>query len=69
MSMSCGFNFSWRIENVGFKSKKEEKIRIGQNIVITIVEVRGNIVRIGIDAPKEMKIVRTEIDPNRCAST
>lgn len=49
--------------------KKEEKIRIGQNIVITIVEVRGNIVRIGIDAPKEMKIVRTEIDPNRCAST
>lgn len=49
--------------------KKEEKIRIGENIVITIIEVRGNIVRIGIDAPKEMAIVRTEIDSNRCAST
>jgi len=49
--------------------KKEEKIRIGDNIVITIVEVRGDKVRIGIDAPKEMTIVRTEIDSNRCAST
>lgn len=49
--------------------KKEEKIRIGENIAITIIEVRGKIVRIGIDAPKEMAIVRTEIDLNRCAST
>ena len=41
--------------------KKDEKIRIGENIVITIVEVRGSIVRIGIEAPKEIKVLRGEL--------
>lgn len=42
--------------------KKEEKIRIGKDIVITIVEVRCGVVRLGIDAPKEIPIKRIELD-------
>jgi len=39
----------------------DEKIHIGNNIVITVVEVRGDRVRIGIDAPREVSVHRQEI--------
>ena len=38
-----------------------EKIVIGDNIVLTVVDVKGDSVRIGVDAPKEVKIYRGEI--------
>jgi len=38
-----------------------EKIKIGDNVMITIVSVEGDKVRIGIDAPKDVPILRTEI--------
>jgi len=38
-----------------------EQIIIGDNIVITVVDVKGDGVRLGIDAPKEIKIYRQEI--------
>ena len=41
--------------------KKDEQIRIGDNIVITIVEIRGDKVRIGIDAPRETAVHRQEV--------
>ncbi|QDU81614.1 hypothetical protein Pla110_33570 [Polystyrenella longa] len=41
--------------------KKNEKIVIDDNIVITIVEVRGDKVRLGIEAPKDVPIHRSEI--------
>lgn len=41
--------------------KKNECIIIDENIVITVVEVRGDKVRLGIDAPKEITIHRSEI--------
>lgn len=41
--------------------KKSEEIVIGDNIVITIVEIRGDKVRLGITAPKDIPIVRSEI--------
>jgi carbon storage regulator len=40
--------------------KANQKITIGENIVITIVEIRGNQVRIGISAPKHISIVRDD---------
>ena len=40
--------------------KKGEKIVIGEDIVLTIVEVRGDRVRVGIDAPREVSIVRPD---------
>lgn len=39
----------------------DEKIHIGDNIVITVVEVRGDRVRIGIDAPRDVSVHRQEI--------
>jgi carbon storage regulator len=41
-----------------------EQIIIGDNIVITLVEIRSlNVVRIGIEAPKEVPIYRKELLP------
>ena len=37
-----------------------EKIYIGQNIVLTVVEVDRNKVRLGIEAPREVPVVRSE---------
>ncbi len=41
--------------------QKEESIMIGDNIEITIVDVRGDKVRLGINAPKEISVHRREI--------
>lgn len=41
--------------------KKEESIIINDNIVIKIVDVRGDKVRIGIEAPKNVTIDREEV--------
>ena len=41
--------------------KKNEAVIINGNIKITIVEVRGDKVRLGIDAPKDIAIHREEI--------
>lgn len=42
--------------------KPGESILIGENIVITINEIReGNNVRIGIDAPREIPVHRREV--------
>tara|TARA_R110002095_G_scaffold34106_2_gene32618 strand:+ start:3975 stop:4190 length:216 start_codon:yes stop_codon:yes gene_type:complete len=41
--------------------KKNEKIVIDENIVITIVEIRGDKVRLGIEAPREVPIHRSEV--------
>ncbi len=41
--------------------RTEEKIKIGDNIVVSILGVEGNSVKIGIDAPKEITIFRMEI--------
>jgi len=39
----------------------DETIIIGDNIRVTIVEVRGDKVRIGIDAPRDVSVHRQEI--------
>jgi len=41
--------------------QSDETIIIGDNIRITIVEVRGDKVRIGIDAPRDVTVHRQEI--------
>lgn len=38
-----------------------ERIVIGDNVVITIVDMKGDSIRLAIDAPKEIKIYRGEI--------
>lgn len=41
--------------------KSEQKIRIGNDIVITVLKVQGDQVSIGIEAPKQLQIVREEL--------
>lgn len=38
-----------------------ERIMIGDGIVITIVGIKGDKVRLGIEAPKEVKVHREEV--------
>ena len=41
--------------------KPGESIVIGQDIVITVIEIKGGQVRIGIDAPREVQVHREEV--------
>ncbi len=41
--------------------KAGEKLVINDDIVITILEFKGNQVRVGIDAPDEVSILREEV--------
>ena len=41
--------------------KKDEGFLIGENIKITVVDVSGDRIKIGIDAPKDVKIIRNEL--------
>jgi carbon storage regulator len=41
--------------------KKNESIIINDNIVVTVIEIRGDKVRLGIEAPKEVTVHRREV--------
>jgi carbon storage regulator len=41
--------------------QRDESIMIGDNIVVTIVDIRGDKVRLGITAPTEIPVHRQEI--------
>ncbi|HOX92086.1 MAG TPA: carbon storage regulator CsrA [Spirochaetales bacterium] len=41
--------------------KINEKLVIGDGVVISIVEIRGDQVKLGIDAPKNVKVFRQEV--------
>ncbi len=41
--------------------KRNEQIVIAENIVITVVDIRGDKVRLGIEAPKDVPVHRREV--------
>ena len=41
--------------------KIDEKIKIGDDITITLIDVHGDQVKIGIEAPKNVKVFRQEV--------
>lgn len=41
--------------------KKNESIVINDNVVVTVVDVRGDKVRIGIEAPRDVTVHRQEV--------
>ena len=50
--------------------KVGERILVGDKVVVTIVRIGPNAVRLGIEAPKDMNIVREELtDPDDPTST
>ena len=40
---------------------RDESIMIGDNVVVTIVDIRGDKVRLGIDAPQDIPVHRQEV--------
>ncbi len=45
--------------------KLMEKLYIGDNICVTVVRLEGGQVRLGIEAPREVAVVRAELVPER----
>jgi carbon storage regulator CsrA len=41
--------------------KSQDSIRIGDHIKVTILRIKGNTVRIGVEAPEDIRIVRGEL--------
>jgi carbon storage regulator len=41
--------------------KLQERIKIGDNVTITVLRVKGNAVRIGIEAPRSVRVIRAEL--------
>lgn len=41
--------------------KKDEKILIGDSITLMVIEIRGDKVRLGIDAPRDVTVHREEV--------
>jgi carbon storage regulator len=48
--------------------KLMEKLFIGDDICVTVVRLEGGQVRLGIDAPRDVAVVRAELVPERLAA-
>ena len=42
--------------------KQNQRIRVGESVVVTVVRVSGDKVRLGIEAPESMRVLREELD-------
>jgi len=47
--------------------KVEEKVQIGPNITVTVLRIKGRAVKIGVEAPQGVQILRTELLGEPCA--
>ena len=45
--------------------KQKESIKIGDSIVVTILRVQGQSVRVGIEAPRDIRVVRGELSASK----
>ncbi|MBI3837596.1 MAG: carbon storage regulator [Planctomycetia bacterium] len=44
--------------------RERERIRLGDSIIVTVVRVAGDKVRLGIEAPPHVLVLRDELEPN-----
>lgn len=49
--------------------KETQRIRLGDSIVVTIVKISGDKVRVGIEAPADVLVLRDELEARRDAAT
>ena len=49
--------------------KQSERIRLGKDIVVTVVRVAGDKVRLGIEAPADIVVLRDELETNEMTSS
>lgn len=45
--------------------RESERIRLGDSIVVTVIRVAGDRVRLGIEAPSNVLVLRDELEPHR----
>ena len=48
--------------------KEAERIRLGDSIVVTVVRISGDKVRLGIEAPPNVLVLRDELQPHEQAA-
>ncbi|MFO0872200.1 MAG: carbon storage regulator [Pirellulales bacterium] len=48
--------------------RESERIRLGDSIVVTVVRVSGDKVRLGIEAPADVAVLREELKPHAAAA-
>ncbi|MFV2065438.1 MAG: carbon storage regulator [Pirellulales bacterium] len=48
--------------------KESQRIKLGESIVVTVVRVTGDKVRLGIEAPSDVLILREELDPHEATA-
>ena len=41
--------------------KPQQKLQIGENITVNVIRVRGNTVQLGIEAPRDIRVMRSEL--------
>ena len=46
--------------------KENERIRVGESIVVTVVRLGGDKVRLGIEAPSDVLVLRGELESHAC---
>ena len=47
--------------------REKQRIKLGDNIVVTVVRVAGDTVRLGIEAPANILVLRDELEPRAAA--
>ena len=48
--------------------RENERLRLGDSIVLTIIRIAGDKVRIGVEAPSDLLILREELEPFEAAA-
>jgi carbon storage regulator len=43
--------------------RESQRIQLGESIVVTVVRVNGDQVRLGIEAPASVRVLRGELEP------
>src|SRR5215470_4062200 len=56
-----------RIAMLVLSRKESQRIRLGDSIVVTIVKISGDKVRVGIDAPANVLVLRDELEARGAA--
>jgi len=49
--------------------RESQRIKLGSSIVVTVLRVSGDRVRLGIEAPSEVLVLREELETHRPAQT
>ena len=62
-------NLNTEVSSMLVLSRKEsERIRLGNSIVVTVVRVSGDKVRLGIEAPDDILVLRDELEAREIAA-